>query len=786
VIATYQSSPLVDHASGRHHAIDLAIFDEAHKTTSSEETGYSYWIGEHDRPIHKRLFLTATPRGMAEDLDLPSERSGLGMYDVKLYGPHAYVLSFGQAIEEGLITDYRLLIPVIYAQDVPPALRSSLEENHPEDQHRHLATLLAIHTAMQRYGLTKAVTFHSTIQQAATLAAMATEADLQTFLPLAETFHISGEMKSDQRAWILDLFAASAKGILTNARCLQEGVDCPAIDLVAFCSPKRSAIDIIQALGRALRPYAGKRYAYILLPIFLDGPSPLSTDLHGRLARYEGIWEVIRALAAEDDRLNTWLQLSRQRMGVINKVSPKDHAGEVLSTSLIRIDSDIPALWEAISTTIVLTGSSHWDQWYGALTAWRADHGAAAPPRRSPLGKWIVRQRELFRVGRLLPDRIGKLMTLDIRLESVGIAESWSAKFQALQVYMDAQGQHAPPHTHPLHKWCQTQRVRFRRGQLSQDQIRQLDGIGFVWEPLLAKLNASRSQGPPLQHVKPLRRPLAPLTITHPALVREWHPSMNGDLQPHDVSFGSTKRVWWQCQNGHEWPVAVYLRVGAHHGRGSSCPVCSLEKRRREKRVRAHAPLPRHLVGEWHPTLNGTREATHYSAGSGYRAWWRCRDDDSQIYQSPIRSRSRGTGCPICANVRPDLSKKSLAVCFPLLATQWHPTKNGGVTPADISATSGKHVWWRCPGPEVHEWASRVIDRTYERPDQAKCPSCTSWDVRLLDVKEYVKTHTCLPSAHPLYGWLAQQKRRARLNQLAPARAVMLRDIEQAMTGSAD
>src|SRR5262249_10502375 len=142
------------------------------------------------------------------------------------------------------------------------------------------------------------------------------------------------------------------------------------------------------------------------------------------------------------------------------------------------------------------------------------------------------------------------------------------------------------------------------------------------------------------------------------------------------------------------------------------------------------------LVAEWHPTKNGELRPDQFTAGSGKRIWWKCPAADDHEWQTPIRLRVRGYGCPYCSGIRV-VRSTSLAAKYPELVKEWHPTRNSSFTPADVSPGSGKKVWWKCPVADDHEWEAPPVSRTHMG---SGCPCC----VNLKAVKS-----NCLAATHP-------------------------------------
>lgn len=208
------------------------------------------------------------------------------------------------------------------------------------------------------------------------------------------------------------------------------------------------------------------------------------------------------------------------------------------------------------------------------------------------------------------------------------------------------------------------------------------------------------------------------LLTTHPQLSQQWHPYKNGTLSPADVTAGSDKKVWWLGECGHEWLSRIANRT---HGNG--CPVCKNIKISKKislfhisKSGSLESTHP-DLCTEWHPTKNGDLLPSQLTAGSSKIIWWlgKC---GHEWKASPF-NRSRGTNCPYCSNQKVLSGYNDLETLFLNIALEWHPERNGNLTPATIVATSNKKVWWY--GKCGHEWEQSVYSRTKEHHG---CPIC--------------------------------------------------------------
>jgi Hypothetical methyltransferase/Probable Zinc-ribbon domain/Helicase conserved C-terminal domain len=196
------------------------------------------------------------------------------------------------------------------------------------------------------------------------------------------------------------------------------------------------------------------------------------------------------------------------------------------------------------------------------------------------------------------------------------------------------------------------------------------------------------------------------LAALFPTLASQWHGTKNGDLTPNTVVARSGEKVWWICSagRGHEWEARVSRRV-----RGSGCPFCARQRVTRDASLAALFP---EVALQWHPTKNGDQTPTDMAPRSGKRIWWRCDSGPDHEWQTtPGERTSRGSGCPFCAGLRVSTTN-SLATLFPRIAAEWHPTKNGNLTPDQVVAGTEKKVWWKCPKGPDHEWLAMTANRT--------------------------------------------------------------------------
>jgi len=195
------------------------------------------------------------------------------------------------------------------------------------------------------------------------------------------------------------------------------------------------------------------------------------------------------------------------------------------------------------------------------------------------------------------------------------------------------------------------------------------------------------------------------LEFVNPKLAKEWHPTKNGELTPRDVFKSSRQKVWWKCNKGHEWQAVIYAR-----NVGNNCPYCAGLLPTKDNNFEKSNPK---LSKEWHPRNKLT--PSDVTPRSSRKVWWIC--NKGHEWESSIVSRSKGNGCPYCSGQKV-CKDNCLETIAPDLAKEWHPTKNGELTPRDVTKGSMKKVWWRCS--KGHAWQATVNNRYHG----ASCKKC--------------------------------------------------------------
>jgi len=354
VFSTYQSLPAVADAQALGvDDFDLVICDEAHRTTGvilSEDKAESNFVRIHDNTYLRgayRLYMTATPRIYADAVkDKADQHSAelVSMDDELRYGPEFHHLSFGEAVEHGLLTDYKVLVLTVDESVMAAPLQQQQaifgEIPNLDDASKIIGCWNGL---VKRAGATadgapsftpgepamqRAVAFAkdiATSKQVADLFPRVVQAYQESLTSqendghqiedtnrdlMCEVHHVDGTFnalqRNEQLAWLKSPVAEGECRILTNARCLSEGVDVPALDAVLFLHPRNSVVDVVQSVGRVMRLSPGKDYGYVILPVAV----PAGIDPSQALAdnqRFKVVWQVLNALRSHDERFDAMI-----------------------------------------------------------------------------------------------------------------------------------------------------------------------------------------------------------------------------------------------------------------------------------------------------------------------------------------------------------------------------------------------------------------------------------------------------------------------------------------------
>lgn len=428
VFSTYQSIDVISRAQQQlfketddaFGTFDLIICDEAHRTTGvtlKDETE-SAFVRVHNNDFLRavrRIYMTATPRLYTDETKKRAEENSAvlcSMDDRSMYGDEIYRIGFGEAVKQELLSDYKVLILAVGEKDITPTLQNALTREDGTIDADDPSKLIGCINALSKKVLgadeefvkgsdplpmRRAVAFCSSIKASRAIANAFTdykdlymedirEEDRATMVDVV-AHHVDGSMSATKRdeelMWLKEQPENEREcRMLTNARCLSEGVDVPSLDAVVFISPKNSQVDVVQSVGRVMRRSEGKKYGYIIIPVVVPANAEGDKVLENH-PNFKVVWTVLNALRAHDDRFNAEvnkIELSKKKpknilfggVGASRKdedqhsdgdSTPRDaSAAEQLATQLSMNFNDLQNVFYAKLVTKVGT-KRYWELW---------------------------------------------------------------------------------------------------------------------------------------------------------------------------------------------------------------------------------------------------------------------------------------------------------------------------------------------------------------------------------------------------------------------------------------
>jgi len=384
VFSTYHSIEVISQAQKKHQLadFDLIICDEAHRTTGATFDGddESNFVKVHDADYiksAKRIYMTATPRIYGELAKATADKDNVAicsMDDASLYGHELYVITFSEAVKRELLVDYKVIVLAVDEAHINRRLQNLLKDEDNQLKVDDAAKIIGCWKALSKHGtqedlvddkdpMRRAVAFCQVIEpiykgnthkvssknianmfQAVVDAYQEQEADnatVDTYLR-CDAEHVDGSMNASQKEEKLNWLKAETPEdtcrILSNVRCLSEGVDVPALDAVLFLTPRNSQVDVVQSVGRVMRKAEGKKRGYVILPVVI----PAGVEPHEALndnKTYKVVWQVLQALRSHDDRfdaminkmdldLNANMLSKMEVIAVTDKINPKAKVGK--------------------------------------------------------------------------------------------------------------------------------------------------------------------------------------------------------------------------------------------------------------------------------------------------------------------------------------------------------------------------------------------------------------------------------------------------------------------------
>jgi len=423
IFSTYQSIDVVAQAQQQGlPEFDLIVCDEAHRTTGVTLSGEeeSAFVRVHNQDYiqgKKRLYMTATPRIYADSSRSKAEEVGAVLTDMnnaEFFGEEFHRLGFGEAVQIGRLTDYKVLVLAVDESYISKRFQRLLADENNELTLDDAAKIVGCWNGLSKRALTqdefaldpepmkRAVAFAKNIAESKKISELfeqvvareielidAEEEDSQSLISV-EAEHVDGTynvlLRNQKLDWLKEDPGAGNARLLTNARCLSEGVDVPALDAVMFLNPRDSVVDVVQSVGRVMRKLEGKKYGYVILPIGVPADVDPATALSDN-KKYRVVWQVLQALRAHDERFDAEVnkidltkKTDKLQVGLIGKGgSGQDRESSEADYGSVTLDFPELDQWrEAILAKIVekVGERRYWENWAKDVAGIAEDHMA--------------------------------------------------------------------------------------------------------------------------------------------------------------------------------------------------------------------------------------------------------------------------------------------------------------------------------------------------------------------------------------------------------------------------
>lgn len=346
VYSTYQSIEVLHEAQEKGFPeFDIVICDEAHRTTGAKALGEeaSVFTRVHNNnyiKANKRLYQTATPKIYGTDAKQKAEDSSIvlsSMDNKDIYGEEIFRLGFGQAVSNDILTDYKVMVLAVDEKVIQKDMQKVLSDSENGLDVDDVSKLIGVWNGLMKRSsvdkgavfegkpMQRAISFINTINNSKKISSQFNEV-VNEYLDGNESIqqsinvrHVDGMMntleKKEALDWLSEDFAEDETRVLSNVKFLTEGIDVPNLDAVIFLAPKKSQVDIVQAVGRIMRKFKDKEYGYIILPIVIpEGTTPESILDNNK--KYEAVWQILNALRSVDERFSAMinkLELNRKK-----------------------------------------------------------------------------------------------------------------------------------------------------------------------------------------------------------------------------------------------------------------------------------------------------------------------------------------------------------------------------------------------------------------------------------------------------------------------------------------
>ncbi|BAI15241.1 DNA helicase restriction enzyme Type III R subunit [Acetobacter pasteurianus IFO 3283-32] len=441
VFSTYHSIDVISQAQKEYGfpEFDLIVCDEAHRTTGvtfGGEENDSAFVKVHNQDyLHgkRRLYMTATPRIYGDVAQEKAEKEGAivyGMNNAEIFGPEFHVITFSEAVRRKLLVDYKVIVLAVDEGTVSARLQKLLDDPDNGLKVDDASKIVGCWKALAKIGLSqdgvedpepmkRAVAFcqvispdykgraHkvSSIQIAEMFQKVVEEYQQQDGIEpearlTCEAEHVDGGMNASEKegklSWLKEETPDKTCRVLSNVRCLSEGVDVPALDAVLFLTPRNSQVDVVQSVGRVMRNAPGKKRGYVVLPVVIPAGTPPEQSLDNNQA-YKVVWQVLQALRSHDDRFDNMVnkmdlqakpdtsrmevvaitqKITQKTMALTTGTAQKAHSSYSLgkkasrpSEDQFKMEFEVGEIERAIYAKIVkkVGNRHHWEDWAGDI-----------------------------------------------------------------------------------------------------------------------------------------------------------------------------------------------------------------------------------------------------------------------------------------------------------------------------------------------------------------------------------------------------------------------------------
>lgn len=559
IISTYDSSHLITKAQKSiNHEFDLIIFDEAHNCVGLKDNKFNEALDNNNIKSQNRLFLTATQKIFSNKLKQYMKKKVetdeippvVDMSDEVYFGPTCADYSFSQAIKDKNLSDYKVVVVGVTDEELKNNISKrelvkikSLISSSKYIKHdmEYISILSALHKSIKKYNIRRLISFHSRQKWSSDFSKYIKDYnEIINGKIRFNTSHIQGDIPTRlrlERLSILKDFEDYDCSIVSNARCLTEGINVPNLDAIAFIDPKQSPVDIVQAIGRAIRKSDSKKFGIIFLPLFINlgdfkkyKKSKMDlTNFIKECPGYQNTINLIQALKSHDERLVLQLNELRTKKGDKPKST---NSGSSLTNFVFDLPTNISLdFTESLVTNLIDATTSSWYEMYGELKQYKVKYKNTLVPihhkteSELPLGSWTSDQRQKFsghQQPALSEKQVNLLNDLDF-IWDVGLYQ-FEMFVQELKLYISSNGDTLVPDRHvsssgyPLGRTAARYRllkagvIKGRDGKtmiLKKEREKVLLRLGFVfdldehvWEKNFANLKAYKLK---YNHVKIVR-----------------------------------------------------------------------------------------------------------------------------------------------------------------------------------------------------------------------------------------------------------------------------------------